>query len=238
MNDGFHAVGSAMSAIIRRLDVATKDTINARTPGYQKHVLTTRSFASDLDRELNRPAAMVRTSEHIAFQQGPLVPHDDPMSIAVRGPGFFAVQTPTGVAYTRNGDLEQGADGTIRTRAGYPVLGPAGPLRVTPDRGEIRIDETGLVRQGETEIGVLRMVEFKDRSHLVAVGDTLFRDDGDAGPKPVTETTVHQRHLEIPRGSSVSGMVEMIAAGRAFDAVQRVARVMDQTFERLVRQSQ
>jgi flagellar basal-body rod protein FlgG len=238
MNDGYHAVGSALSAVLRRLEVATKDVINAKTPGYQKHVLTTQSFASDLDRELGRPGALVKTSENVAFIQGSLVPRASDSAIALKGPGFFAIETPDGTAYTRNGDLQIGADGTLRTQAGYPVLGAAGPLRLTPALGAMRIEADGAVLQGEAEVGRLRLVEFKDRKQLVPVADTIFQDGGQAEPNPASETSVHQQYLELPRGSTVSGMVEMIAAGRAFEAAQRVAKVMDETHQRLVRQGQ
>lgn len=238
MNDGYHAVGSALQAVLHQLNIATKDVVHARTPGYQKHLLTTRSFATQLDRELGRDASLVRSYDATVFEQGRVVPRDDPFAMALEGPGMFTVQTPNGLAYTRNGDFMVDADGALRTRGGYEVLGANGPIRIDPaSTGAIVVDDKGAISQGEQQIGRLRLVEFEHRHELQRVSDTLFGDrKGAANPQTATETIVRSRHLEFPKGSTVSGMVAMIDAARSFEAAQRAARVIDDTFGRLTKQ--
>ncbi len=238
MNDGYHAVGSALQAVLHRLNVATKDVVHARTPGYQKHLLTTQSFATQLDKELGRDASLVRSYDATVFEQGRIVPRNDPFAMALQGAGMFTVQTPNGIVYTRNGDFMVDADGGLRTHGGYAVLGVNGPIRIDPaSTGAIVIDDKGAISQGEKQIGRLRLVEFEHRHELQRVSDTLFGDpEGAAKPEPAAETIVLSRHLEFPKGSTVSGMVAMIDAARSFEAAQRAARVMDDTFGRLTKQ--
>lgn len=238
MNDSYHAVGSALQAVLQRLNIATTDVVHARTPGYQKHILTTHSFASQLDKELGRDAALVQTADATMFTQGRIVPRDEPFAMALQGTGFFTVNTPDGVAYTRNGDFMVDATGALRTRGGYEVLGKGGPIKIDPaSSGAIAIDQDGTITQGETQLGSLRIVEFEHRHELKRVSSTMFSDpQGRANPADATETTVHSRHLELPKASTVSGMVAMIDAARSFEAAQRAARVMDDTYGRLTKQ--
>jgi flagellar basal-body rod protein FlgF len=235
MNDGYHALGSALSSVMHRLDVSARNTVNAQTPGYLRDIVQTSSFASSLDRELDRPAALVTSHVGVDFSQGTLIARDEPLALGLEGPGFLTVQTPNGVAYTRNGDLTVSPTGVLQTRAGYPVLAENGPVRIDLRGGVPSVDTEGNVLQNGAEVARLRVVEFADRTALRRVSETLFTDSGSAQPSPAQETTVHSRRLEIPMGSTVSGMVDMIAAGRAFDAAQRVTRSIDESFQHLTR---
>src|SRR5579872_1543510 len=57
----------------------------------------------------------------------------NPLDIAVKGPGFIAVQDAKGKeAYTRAGDLHVDPAGQLLTATGLPVLGDNGPISVPP----------------------------------------------------------------------------------------------------------
>lgn len=237
MNDGYHAVGSALDSILKRLNVATQDVVNANTPGYQKHVVGTKSFHTELDVALGREASLVKSFNATTFAQGRIVPNPSPYAMALDGPGMFVVKTPAGLGYTRNGDFTVNAQGEITTRAGYPVMGVGAALRIDPTAGPISIDEQGNVTQGEQTVGRLRLVEFERRQDLARISDTIFDDpNGTANPNAATRTTVRNGALEVPKGSTVSGMVAMIDAARQYEAAQRVAKTMDDSYERLNRQ--
>ncbi len=238
MNDGYHAIGTALNSTLQRLNIATQDVVNANTPGYQKHSVSTNSFLTELDEQLGRDASLVRTHHTVSFEQGRIVGRDDPFAMALEGPGMFTVQTPKGLAYTRNGDFMVSADGLLRTRAGYEVQGADGPLRFDGvSSSDIVVSPDGTIYNGDARIGRMRVVEFEHRHELQRVSDTLFADpQGKTNPQPATETVVHNRKLEFPRGSTITGMVAMISASRAFEAAQRAARVMDQSYQRLNKQ--
>ena len=132
MNDGYHAVGSALDTILHRLNVATQDVVNANTPGYQKHTLDIRSFHTELDKQLGREASLVKSVDTTLFAQGRVVPRDDPLAMALDGPGMFVVKTPGGLGYTRNGDFMLSPTGGLVTRAGYEVMGMVDRSSSTP----------------------------------------------------------------------------------------------------------
>ncbi|HEY8530819.1 MAG TPA: flagellar hook-basal body protein, partial [Limnochorda sp.] len=65
-----------------------------------------------------------------SFRQGPLRDTGNPLDLALEGPGFFAVETPGGVRYTRAGSFRLDAEGYLADQTGNRVLGVDGPIQV------------------------------------------------------------------------------------------------------------
>ena len=235
MDDAFHAAASAMSASVKMLEVGARNTVNARTPGYQSRLLATNSFETTLDLELDRDAALVKSEAKVGFRQGMLVQSDQPLSLGLKGPGFLAIETPGGEAYTRNGDLMLDASGKLVTRAGYPVLSEGGQIQASTTAGPVRLLADGSVVQGKTTLGKLRVVEFSNRQALQPVADTIFQAPREAGMTAADETQIAPGYLELPPQSTVTGMVAMIAANHQFESAQRTMTVVNDTYRRLNR---
>lgn len=235
MDEAFQAAASAMNAVTRQFETATANAVNAGTPGYLNRVTTMRSFASALDKELGRPATLLETTEETAFRPGELIRSASPLAVALDGPGFLAVQTPDGIVYTRNGDLALSPDGTLVTRAGYPVLdGSGAPIRSAQGKSQPRFDaESGGLVQDEAALGAPRIVDFERPEKLERVGETLFRAPPEAGERAAGTTRLVPGMLEMPPERAVSGLVGLIAAGREFEAAQRVMAAVNRTYEKL-----
>lgn len=235
MDDGLHIVASSMNSVSRHLDVATYNAVNSTIPGFQNRVITTRSFETKLDRELAREPSLLNTEEVNAFISGSVVPSANPMALALQGDGFFTIQTPKGRAYTRNGDFMLDKNGALTTRAGYPVLGENGQLRTSKTDVAPHFDpETGSLFQGDQEIGRPRIVEFANTGALVRVATTIFEAPSEAGERPPQGTAMITNSLELPSERGLTSMVGLITANREFEASQRVASVMQRTYERLI----
>ena len=81
---------------------------------------------------------------------GPLKKTGNEFDLALQGDGFFCVQTPDGVQYTRQGDFTLNGDGVLVTRGGWPVLGEGGEITVTSNTNpnqyaKFAVDEQGNV---------------------------------------------------------------------------------------------
>jgi flagellar hook protein FlgE len=61
------------------------------------------------------------------FTEGTVSQTGNPLDVAINGNGFFQVQTPTGVAYTRDGSLQLNADGYLTNDSGALIMGYAAP---------------------------------------------------------------------------------------------------------------
>jgi flagellar hook protein FlgE len=57
------------------------------------------------------------------FTEGTITQTGDPLDVAINGSGFLQVQTPSGIAYTRDGNLQINAAGNLVTDTGAQVMG-------------------------------------------------------------------------------------------------------------------
>ena len=99
--------------------------------------------------------------------------------LALRGRGFFVVQTEDGDVLQRSGNFRMDIEGQLVNQRGQPVLTDAGPLEI-PDRERIVIDKQGVVRTEDGgELGRLRVV---DADAVSPLGNGQWRADGGTRP--------------------------------------------------------
>jgi flagellar basal body rod protein FlgG len=232
-NDPSMIAASAMAGLERQLDLCARNLANARLPGFHARVTATKSFESELG---DSEQKLVKTEEAISFQQGVIVPDQgNPLSVAIDGAGFFEVDTPEGPAYTRSGDFTLDAQGTLVSRGGHPVRGAESLIRATPGLGDVSIDADGTVKQGDSEIGRLRLTDFADKTLLDPVSDTLFRPLPGAAPAPVDAPTFKPQALEYSDETSVTALVDLIKIHRQFDATQHVLQSISDSYQQRIR---
>ena len=106
------------------------------------------------------------------LQQGSLVSTGNNLDLGIRGSAFFAVQTPRGIRYTRNGSFHVSAAGQIVTQDEDPVLGPTGPIQVPP--GTVEVASDGTLTVANNAAGQIRLASFAAGTDLVPEGNTNF----------------------------------------------------------------
>ena len=146
-----------------RQDLIAHDLANASTHGYKPDRVASKSFGEMLlsDTRNGTPVGSLGLGTQIDKQvtdmsAGPLRETGEPLDFAVQGDGFFAVKTPAGVRYTRDGQFSASARGTLVNAAGDDVLGPGGaPIRIGAG-GTVPASAVGVTaltnprRQGDT----------------------------------------------------------------------------------------
>src|ERR1051325_8667980 len=131
MNASIYKAASGAIAEMQRLDVAAQDLANVSTTGYKGQRITFGEVLAGSPGS-DRPGGLVATADQKTnFLPGEMQSSGNPFHLAINGDGLFAVQTPRGERYTRNGSFTLRADGTIVTSAGDPVLGEGGPLQIS-----------------------------------------------------------------------------------------------------------
>lgn len=232
MNSGMYAAVSGNLAAMRRLDVISNNLANVNTPGYKKDKM---SFESLLAGPADPPAVPQGTTAdpilqkeniYIDYSGGPTSQSGNPLDLALDGDGFFAVTTPDGTAYTRQGNFRTSADGTLVTVDGYPVQGAGGaPIRVQGSR--VEIDAAGVVTVDGTPAGAISVVDFEKPYALTKTGSTLFvAADPQAAPQ-AGKARIEQGHLEGSNVESISEMVQLIETNRYFEACSKVIKGFD-----------
>ena len=238
---GLYTAASALIAGLRRQEGVANNIANLATPGFKGEVTAAGSFQSVLVRSsgnvsapvpltFQRTLGTVGTGTYVAerssyLANGELRITDQPLDVALGGPGFFAVQGPTGTLYTRNGHFTLSADGVLTTTAGRAVLGTDGePRRLT-------IARDGDVRVGEELAGTLQIVSIP-ASALVRAGDTTFVASGEV--TAIAGAALFQGRLEESNIDIGLAAAQLFAISQQFEANQRVFLQLDENLERAV----
>lgn len=231
MDRGIYLAASGMLAEMARQDAIANNLANATTPGYKADGISVRSFQQILmaNRQNGRAVGPigvgVQASTITNFSQGALQHTREPLDFALEGDGFFAVQTPQGVRYTRNGRFTLGAGNILQDSLGNPVLGRNGqPIRITGDAGQISVSADGTIRRGNAIIGQLGVFAL---ANPTKIGGNLY--EGQAQLAVAGEYAVRHGYLETSGTDPVRSLVELIASVRNFEAGQRVLRTIDDT---------
>ena len=167
------------------------------------------------------------------FEAGPMRQTGSPLDVAIVGKGFFEVQTPDGLQYTRNGSLSINAEGELSTSEGWPVMGQGGAISIEGSR--VEINEEGQVVVDGDVVGILKVVDFADTSGLKKTGNSLFKDDGaGAGMKTAGGYRIAQGTLESSNVDAIRTMTEIIETLRVFETYQKVIRSADEATAKTV----
>jgi flagellar basal-body rod protein FlgF len=158
---------------------------------------------------------------------------DNPLDLAVRESGYFSVQTPDGVRYTRDGSFTLDSQGQIVTQNGFPLLSTGGqPIIVSPNDGTPEIAHDGTVSTQNGMIGKIGVVSFDNPQDLMPTSGGLFSTDSPS--KPVQNPVVLQGMLE---GSNIQPVVElthMIDAQRSYESAHKLINAEDDRIKKMV----
>lgn len=248
---GLYASATGMQAEARRLDVIANNLANANTVGYKRDTSVQSAFQQLLVNRLeDRDDATGRTAAPqpvgplglgTALQMtatrltdGSLRYTGGALDAALAGEGFFAVQTPQGVRYTRDGAFMQDARGRLVTQAGHPVLVNGRPL-TAPGR-RLALTDDGTVLADDKPAGTLSIVAAGGAGPLRKIGANLWAADGaDAQlvvPAGAGGYQLRAGYLETANLDPVHEMVEMIAAMRSYEANQKAVHAQDETLQK------
>jgi flagellar basal-body rod protein FlgG len=218
---------SAMNALAKKHDVIANNLANVNTDGYKSDLALFRSFKSTLDERMGLVGTGVGVDAVTnRFEQGAIAFTDNPLNAAISGNAMFAVMTPQGEKYTRNGNFSRNAVGELVTAEGYPVMGDGGPITI--DGGEVSIMNDGTVTVSGETAGKLRLVGVRSGDDLEKQGANLYTFKKGRTPAAVGDDVgVLGKHLEKSDVNTVREMVQMIEMQRAFDMNQKCIMAAD-----------
>jgi flagellar basal-body rod protein FlgF len=217
MDRGLYLAASGMLAEQVRQNQIANDLANASTPGYKADRTTQQSFGSMLLANSrtgqtigSQTTAVQVTGEVTDWSAQPVKDTGEPLDFAITGAGFFGVQTPQGVRYTRNGQFAESASGQLVTADGNAVLGRNGrPLTVGADG---KVDPRNL--------NVVLLTNPKKLGNDL-VGGTPGRPAGQVAGQ------VRAGALEGSGADPTEAMVDMIASMRTYESGQKVIQTID-----------
>ena len=172
------------------------------------------------------------------FSDGALMQTDQPLDVALQGPGFLAVKLPNGsTAYTRAGALQL-SDGRLVNSSGYPILSITGSEITVPqsvvdlpainEDGElIGLDATGK----QQTIGQLGIGCPANPQALEALGGGLYTTSETitlGAPGTNARARIVPAYLEAANVQVVEEMVNLISAQRAYEVGSKAIQAADE----------
>lgn len=221
---------SRQMALQNQMDSIANNLANLQTAGYKGDRLKFEEFVMPVakmdgmagnDGEISfvHQARQLRD-----FSQGDIIATSNPLDIAINGDGWFAVETPEGERYTRNGHLKVDSEGRLTTAGGNPILGLGGAIVLAPEETDLIIASDGTISTQDGEKARLRIVTFDDEQRMKKIGNTLFATDEQ--PKPSSNPQVAQGMIEQSNVQSVVELARMIEVSRSYIST---AKLLDGT---------
>jgi flagellar basal-body rod protein FlgF len=220
-----------------RADVIANNLANASVIGFKRDRISFKNMLMGTDQgSTDSTSGTTDTSGtqtdlslvHIQtdFSGGPLRHTGNSLDVALNGRGFFKIQTPDGVRYTRKGNFSCDGQGVLMTQDGNPVLGKGGPITISGK--DVVIDKSGRVLVDGSEVGQLDLTDVAQPELLEKVGGTFFSAAEGTEELPLPEeTSVKQEYVEDSNVNIPEEMVTMIHSLRAYESYQKAIQVLD-----------
>lgn len=243
-----YTAASGMTAQQLHIDTISHNLANVNTTGFKK---VRPEFQDLLYLTLRRPTSGETEGEETAgleiglgvraggtqtlFQQGNLQPTENPLDLALSGPGFFVVRDADDQEYyTRDGSFKLDSEGNLVTNDGYIVDGADLPPDATgitfaKDGSISYLDESGEEQSGDQ----LTIVQFPNPAGLEKIGHNLYRATDTAGElvevdEDSEQVIVEQGYLESSNVQVVEEMIELITAQRAYELNSKAIQASDE----------
>ena len=169
----------------------------------------------------------------INFQQGQLFETGNTLDAAIRGKGFFQVETQEGLRYTRDGSFKLNQNNELVTTEGYRILGTNGPIVLNGEK--VAFSPMGEVIVNDQTINRLNIIDIDNIKDLRKIGGNLFKieDNMQLQTRPFQGEVV-QGFLENSNVDAIKEMVEMMTMFRNHESSQRVIKAYDDLLQRAV----
>jgi len=253
MQTGYYSATAGMVTQFNRLDTISNNLANVNTAGFKEdsnvvgdfmriykeardelpHANHSQDGAQFINRTMTRAPQVVDT--YTNHSVGNMQKTDNPMDFALSREGlFFAVKTPQGVRFTRDGSFVTNEEGKLTTKQGYEVLPSdyfesGGSISINTEDSILEVDKNGQLYTNipntiQLAIGSKLFVAQPDNTKLlVKEGDNLYKYDDLSQVTSIEESgAVVQGFVEKSNVNAVKMMTDMIETNRLVGMYQKV----------------
>ena len=220
MQSGLYVSYSGQIALERRLATIASNIANSGTVGYRAEEL---KFDTVLSRLSNDPTAFSSAGKsYLSEKSGGMKQTGNLSDVAIQGPGWMAIQTSSGTAYTRDGRMMMKATGELVTLNGNAVLdGGGAPIAVDPKAGTLRIDHDGNISQTGRSVGKIGLYAVDvSNGYLRSENSSVVPNLPPNAIESFTSDGFAQGYVEESNVNSVTEMTNLIMVTRSFDGLQ------------------
>lgn len=235
MQDGLYVTLSGQMALERRMNTIADNVANMSTVGFRA---TGVRFSDLVEGTGAKQVSFASTGEeYLSTQSGAMRQTGNPLDFAVRGDGWFAIDTPAGMVLTRDGRFELNTEGGLQTLEGYPVLDAGGaPIQLDPNGGPPTAGADGSLRQGERLVGALGLFTHQPGADFKRFGNSGIIPQTE--PEPLVDRMdagVRQGFVEDANVNPVTEMMRLIQVQRAFEAQAAATRETETSLDSAIK---
>lgn len=215
--------------LLEQQSAVSNNLANVNTTGFREQLAIQRAVPLQGGALFPTRVANATVTPGTRHEQGAMAETGHALDVAIRGEGWFAVQTPSGEAYTRAGDFSVDANNMLVTKQGYPVLSADGAPIELPDRGAVTFSTDGQISAlgaGDNPrdiqvLGQLKLVN-PEMNTLERGADGWHRlADGNIAPA-APEVSIAPGFVEKSNVNPAQAMVAMINNTRQFEMQMKI----------------
>ena len=227
---------SRQMALWKQMNIVSNNMANMNTAGYKQDNALFTSYINQTPEAAGIGALQQFFTQDFAdyqdFIEGAFKHTGNTFDVAIKGDGFFCVETKDGEKYTRKGQFTLNEDGALSTTDGDLVLSENNmPLFFAPGETEIVISENGDVMTENGIIGRLKIAKFADNQKLLKVAGVLFENtEGNQVVFGTNTVRVAQGMVESSNVNAINEMTNLVRIQRSYDYVQQM---IDEEHDRL-----
>jgi len=204
-----------------RFDTIANNVANINTNAFKKDIISFHRILS------------MKNSSTTDFSPGPIRHTGNELDVALETPGFFKIQTPRGIRYTRDGAFKLDVDRTLVTHNGDPVLGQNGPITINGKNVTIEPDG-GVVVENEP-VDTISVVDFRNLDLVKKEGSSYYVFQGQERDIFTAENiSVQNGYIEQSNVNPTGEMVKMVMSLRVFESAQKAIQFMDEITSKMV----
>ena len=201
------------SGLMREMQVVANNIANGSTAGFRREGMV---FSEFVRRTGEGPSLSMARGEarHVDLSEGVLQQTGGRFDFAIRGEGFFLIETPDGQRLTRAGAFLPDAEGALVTPDGHRLMDAGGAAVLIPPGAQIALGDDGTLTADGQPVARIGLWGPEDPKALRHVAGTIFS----AGELvPVEGARLVQGALEDSNVDPIEEMARMIAVQRAYE---------------------
>lgn len=234
---GFYTAASGILQQERSIGVLTNNLVNANTPGFRASRVVSTTFEFEFMTRIEEynngrigTSAPIKITSDVPtrFDPSSLVETGRPYDVAIKGDGFFVIESAEGGNryLTRNGNFDVDDEGYLTLTGAGRVMGANGPIRL--ETANFNISTGGVIYNNLGEqIDTLNIVMPGEDMPLRLTRDGLYTGDNIEGLQRMEYPEVVQNYTERANIDLNQEYTMVMEAQRAFQACSTALQIVD-----------
>jgi flagellar basal-body rod protein FlgF len=235
MESALHVAVAGQQSLNKQLTVVAHNIANSGTAGFRAEIVDFKSLVSRTPDEDVHFAKMAKLYPNV--QQGTLEQTENPLDVALTGEGWFAIDTPAGTAYTRDGRFVINALGELKTLEGHSVLDAGqAPIQLNANAGPPEIAQDGRITSNGQTVANLGVFQIAADDMVSRYSNSAFLSKVPAEPVVVGgDVSINQGFVEGSNVNALNEIANLIMITKTYESVSALVGKVDETLTGAVR---